>query len=340
MTGSRRAAAVALSLCLPGLGLAAEHVSLAVGVATSPVRVDGVLDEPAWAEAPVASAFRLMSPREGEAPDESTTVRVLRDGDRLVFGIWCQARRKPHASLTARDNVLDGDHVAIHVDTDGDGQRAYIFGVNPYGVQADGILAGDPDFKWDGVWDSATHRGDGEWTAEIEVPFRILRISAHGRPWRIWVRREITSWNEVSTWPAYKVGEAGPIMLQAADLLGLDDVRGGREVSFEPYVYASGTGTRDLLDGGGTSAWSNDSQREAGADLQLGVTRSLVLNATYNPDFSQIEADVLQIDVNRRFPLIYPEKRPFFLENSGFFVTPENLFFSRRIIDPDYLKDA
>ena len=336
MTGSRPAAAVALSLCLPGLGLAAEHVSLAVGVATSPVRVDGVLDEPAWAEAPVASAFRLMSPREGEAPDESTTVRVLRDGDRLVFGIWCQARRKPHASLTARDNVLDGDHVAIHVDTDGDGQRAYIFGVNPYGVQVDGILAGDPDVKWDGVWDSATKRGSGEWTAELSVPFRILRISAHGRPWRIWVRREITSWNEVSTWPAYKVGETGPIMLQAADLLGLDDVRGGREVSFEPYVYASGTGTRDLQDGGGTSAWSNDSQREAGADLQLGVTRSLVLNATYNPDFSQIEADQLQIDVNRRFPLIYPEKRPFFLEGADHFLSLMDLVLTRRMADPDW----
>ena len=336
MTGSRPAAAVALSLCLPGLGLAAEHVSLAVGVATSPVRVDGVLDEPAWAEAPVASAFRLMSPREGEAPDESTTVRVLRDGDRLVFGIWCQARRKPHASLTARDNVLDGDHVAIHVDTDGDGQRAYIFGVNPYGVQADGILAGDPDFKWDGVWDSATHRGDGEWTAEIEVPFRILRISAHGRPWRIWVRREITSWNEVSTWPPYRVGEPGPIMLQAADLEGLEGARGGRELSIEPYVYGATTGTRDLLDAGGTTGWSDETQKEAGGDLQLGVTRSLVLNATYNPDFSQIEADQLQIDVNRRFPLIYPEKRPFFLEGADHFLSLMDLVLTRRMADPDW----
>src|SRR5215471_5708341 len=184
MAAPRRALVLVLMLCLPGSGLAAERAALAVAVAAGPVRVDGVLDEPAWATAPVAGAFLLMSPREGQAPDESTTVRVLRDGDRLVFGIWCQAKRKPHASLTARDNVLDGDHVAIHVDTDGDGQRAYIFGVNPYGVQVDGILAGDPDFKWDGVWDSATRCGDGEWTAELSVPFRILRISAHGRPWR------------------------------------------------------------------------------------------------------------------------------------------------------------
>jgi len=205
--------ALFLSLCLPCVALAGERPSLAVHDITGPVRIDGVLDEPAWSQAPVAGAFLLMTPREGDTPDESTTVRALRDGDRLVFGIWCQARRKPHAGLTARDNVLDGDHISLHLDTDGDGQRAYIFGVNPYGVQVDGILAGDPDFKWDGVWDSATKRGDGEWTAEIEVPFRILRISAQGRPWRIWVRREITSWNEVATWPPYKVGETGPIMV-------------------------------------------------------------------------------------------------------------------------------
>ena len=336
MAAPRRALVLILMMCLPGSSGAAERPSLAVFETAGPIRIDGVLDEPAWAAAPRADAFVLMTPREGETPDESTTVRVLRDGGRLVFGIWCQAKRKPHAGLTARDDVLDGDHVAIHVDTDGDGQRAYIFGVNPYGVQVDGILAGDPDMKWDGVWDSATHRGEGEWTAEIEVPFRILRISAHGRPWRVWVRREITSWNEVATWPAYKVGETGPIMLQAADLEGLDGARGGRELSFEPYVFASGTGTRDLLDAGGASAWSNDSQREAGADLQLGVTRSLVLNATYNPDFSQIEADRLQIDVNRRFPLIYPEKRPFFLEGADRFLSLMDLVLTRRMADPDW----
>jgi len=336
MTGLRRAAAVALSLCLPATGLAAERGALAVGVASSPMRLDGALDEPAWAAAPVAGEFQLMTPREGEAPDESTTVRVLRDGDRLVIGIWCQAKRKPHASLTARDGVLDGDHISVHVDTDGDGQRAYIFGVNPYGVQVDGILTADPDFKWDGVWDSATRRGDAEWTAELSVPFRILRISARGRPWRIWVRRELTAWNEVATWPLYRVGEPGPIMLQGADLDGLDGARGGRELSLEPYVFGARLDTRELLDTGGTGAWDDEPQQEAGGDLQLGVTRSLVLNATYNPDFSQIEADALQIDVNRRFPLIFPEKRPFFLEGADHFLSLMDLVLTRRMADPDW----
>ena len=184
--------------------------ALATQRTDAPVRIDGVLDEAAWVGAPETQGFTLIGPREGQAPDESTTVRVLQDGDRVVFGIWCQAKRAPHAGLAPRDQITDGDHLSLHLDTDGDGSRAYIFGVNPYGVQLDGILTGGPDFKWDGVWDAAAHRGNGEWTAEISVPFRIMRISAAGRPWRLWVRREITAWNEVSSWPLYRTGTPGP----------------------------------------------------------------------------------------------------------------------------------
>jgi len=261
-------------------------------------------------------------------------VRVLRDGDRVVFGIWCQAKRRPHAGLVPRDQVLDGDHISLHLDTDGDGQRAYIFGVNPYGVELDGILTAEPDFKWDGVWEAAARRGAGEWSAEIAVPFRILRISAHGRPWRLWVRREIRAWNEVSSWPLYRVGVPGPIMLQAADLGGLDGARGGRELTLEPYVFGASLGERALTAGGGASAWSEQDSREAGVDVQAAITPSLVLNGTYNPDFSQIEADELVIDVNRRFPIIYPEKRPFFLEGADHFQSLMDLVLTRRMADP------
>ncbi len=321
------------SLLLPALVWAADRPTLAVTRASGALHIDGVLDEPAWAGASEATGFQLMSPREGEAPSESTSVRVLREGDRLVFAIRCGARRKPHAGLAARDGVLDGDHLSLHLDTDGDGQRAYIFGVNPYGVQLDGILTGDPDFKWDGVWDAAAHRSAGEWTAEIAVPFRILRISAAGRPWRIWVRRESSAWNEVSTWPLYRVGTPGPVMLQAADLTGLDDARGGRELTVEPYVFGARTGARPL-GFGGPGEWSDDDTQEIGADVQAAITPSLVMNATINPDFSQIESDALQIEVNRRFPLRFPEKRPFFLEGADHFQSLMDLVETRRIADP------
>lgn len=327
----------AVFLATPPAALALDRPSVAVARIGGALKIDGTLDEPAWASAPVIAGFRLMTPREDQAPDESTAVRVLVDDQRIVFGIWCSARRPLRASLTPRDQITDGDHITIHIDTDGDGQRAYIFGVNPFGVELDGILTDDPDFKWDAVWDAAARREAGAWTAEIAVPFRAMRFPAHAtRPWRLWMRREITAWNEVGTWPLYRAGEAGRVMLQAGDLTGLEGVHGGGALTIEPYVFGSVSGVRDVLPGGDLSEWSSDHQHEEGVDVQSGVTSSLALNATYNPDFSQIEADALQINLNRRFPLQFPEKRPFFLEGGENFKTPLDLIYTRRMADPHW----
>jgi len=314
----------------------APRATAAAVESAAPLKIDGALDEPAWRSAPEIAAFQLMAPREGQAPDESTSVRVLVDGDRVVFGIWCEARRPLRASLAPRDEITDGDHIAVHLDPEGDGQRAYIFGINPYSVELDGILTEDPDFKWDAVWDGAARVEDGAWTAEIAVPFKVMRFPPHGaRPWRVWIRREITAWNEVAVWPLYRFSEAGRIMLQAADLTGLESVSGGRDVRVEPYVFGSAEGARDYVQPGGFTPWSDDRHREAGLDLQTALTSALALNATWNPDFSQIEADALQIDLNQRFPLQYPEKRPFFLEGGEAFATPLEMVYTRRMSDPD-----
>lgn len=326
----RIALALVLLLAAPAPArAAATRPSLAAARTDAPLRIDGALDEPAWASAPVANDFRLLFAREGQAPTESTEVRVLVEHDRVVFGLVCHESHRPAASLAPRDKITDGDHVSVHLDTDGDGQRAYIFGVNPWGVQLDGTLTDDPDFQWDGVWDSGVRRAADRWTAEIAVPFRSLRFGAGGaRPWRLWVRRECTQRNEVSSWPLYREGETGAIMLQAADLTGLAGARSGHAAYLEPY----GSLALDQARAGG--GWTSDHHREAGLDAQAALTSTLTLNATLNPDFSQIESDALLIEANQRFPLQYPEKRPFFLEGGEVFATPLDLVYTRRMAAP------
>jgi hypothetical protein len=308
--------------------------------AADPIRLDGVLHEADWERAPPITAFRLIDVREGEMPSESTDVRVLFNDTHVYFGIRC-ANRNPgpvRASLAPRDQILEDDHIAIHLDTYRDFRRAYIFGVNPYGVQLDGILDGDaPDFSWDAVWDAETSLDQEGWTAEVAVPLRTLRFPAQGPGvWGLWFRRQITKNDEVCSWPLYRAGVAGDIMLQAGDLEGLAGLEGGGRVELQPYAASSRVEVRGLSPGGGVGSWSDQTDTDFGADLRYGVTSTLTANLTANPDYSQVEADALQIDVNQRFPLFFPEKRPFFLEGAEVFSTLYRLVYTRRIADPVY----
>lgn len=306
----------------------AEHI-------TGPIRVDGVFDEPDWGRASPATDFFAIYAREGQAPSESTSVRVLFDERRIVIALWCGSVLPPRANVTPRDQGLDGDHISVHLDPWGDGRRAYIIAVNPYGVQIDGVLTEEPDFQWDGVWHAETKRVDGAWTAEIEVPFATLRYPVKsGAPWRLWVRRENTARNEVSSWPLWRQGESGSAMLQAGEIAGLAAPTGVPRGTIEPYVFAASSGERAF--GGAKAPWTNSNHSEFGVDVVAPVTSELTLTATVHPDFSQIEADALLLDLNRRYPLSYDEKRPFFLEGAEIFQTPLSLVYTRRMSDPHW----
>ena len=316
---------------------ALERVQVAATRASGSIRIDGRLDEPDWARATPLTAFRLIFVREGEAPSESTDVRVLFDDRRIYFGIRCGAhgRGSLRASLAPRDQILDDDFIAIHLDTYRDLHRAYMFGVNPYGVQIDGILdAGDVSLDWDGVWDAEATRDSTGWTAEMAIPLRTLRFPDRGPGvWGLWMRRQITRADEVCSFPLWRQAEQGDIMLQGADLSGLAGLRGGRRVEFEPYVASLTSSVRDVAGGG---RWSSTRDNEGGGDVKLTISSTMVANATLNPDYSQVEADALQFDVNQRYPLFYPEKRPFFLEGAETFTTPIDLVYTRRMANPAY----
>ena len=322
----------------PARSTADDRPHVRAARAAAGVRVDGALDEADWARAEPIADFRLINLREGQTPAESTEVRVLFDVTRIYFGIRCDnaGPGAVRASLAPHDDILDGDHISIHLDTYRDRRRAYIFGVNPYGVQLDGILdGGEPDFSWDGIWEAEARRGERGWTAEIAIPLRTLRFpSGGGGAWGIWVRREITKADEVCSWPLYRLSVQGAIMLQAADLEGLDGLTPGGRLEIRPYAASTWFGERTPDAGGALSDWSDHSDGDVGLDLKAAVTTTLAADLTVNPDFSQIEADALQIDVNQRFPLFFPEKRPFFLEGAEAFNMPYRLVYTRRMANP------
>lgn len=330
------------SLPAPPLARAAERLVTSATRASGPIHPDGVLEEPDWVRAVPIRDFKLSLVREGEAPTESTEVRILFDEHAIYFGVRVIYRTgdRVHASLTPRDQITDADHIAMHLDTYRDRHRAYIFGINPYGVQLDGILNGlEPDFSWDGVWDSAARRDAQGWTGEMAIPFRTLSFPAgDSSAWGLWIRHQFTGRNEIATWPLYRNADQGDVMRQAGDLIGLALPHRSGRLAIEPYAAAAASGARDAgaIAAGAPAPWTNESDQNVGGDLQYRITSTLVANATVNPDYSQVEADALQIDVNQRFPLFFAEKRPFFLEAAETFTTPINLVYTRRMANPDF----
>ncbi len=338
---------VAPSRAVAQQGTNADPVASA-GRATTPIRLDGRLDEAAWADAPVLSGFVQREPREGTPVSERTEVRLLIDDDALYIGAWL-FDVSPLAIVPGenrRDADLDdADAFVILLDTYRDRQNGFVFGTTPSGIEYDGQVTregqgsltpgvrqqrgsgGGFNKNWDGSWSVATSRDDAGWYAEFRIPFSTLRYGQGGpQRWGLNLSRRIRRRNEESFWAPiprqfdlYRVSLAGTLELERAPA--------NLPLTITPF--ATGTTRRDYL----TSS-DFDGDVEVGADAKIGLTPSLTLDLTYNTDFAQVEVDDEQINLTR-FPLFFPEKRPFFLENAGTFSvgTPQDveLFFSRRI---------
>ncbi len=307
------------------------------------VRVDGVLDDEAWRSAVEIPLRWEWTPGDMTEPPVRTVCRVTFDADRLFIG--CKAYDdKPEeirAHLMDRDDtgrlVLD-DHLNILIDPFNDQRRAFQFRINPHGVQADAILStaeGFEDFSWDAVWASAGHLDPDGYSVEMGIPFRSLRFpeTSEAMTWGFLFER---------SWPRnvrHRM-QANPfdrnnscLLCQANKVTGFRDITPGKNVEAVPAVTSRKTDTRSNFPSG--PLVGGDVEGSFGADLRWSVTPNLAVNVTGNPDFSQIEADVAQLDVNTRFALFFPEKRPFFLEGADFFNTPINAVFTRTVADPD-----
>jgi hypothetical protein len=307
------------------------------------ISVDGRLDESEWGSAAVLTGFTQYTPVEGVAASQRTEVRVFYAADAIYFGIHAYDD-DPDGILvhyTERDRSSFGDDwVRIMLDTFDDQRQAYAFFVNPYGIQTDGMWQesirpmGSPtgpkvDFNPDFIWDSMGRVVDDGWIAEIRIPYVSLRFPRTStQDWGLQIARGVTRSDFKSSWAPLTL-EVSSVLAQSGRLVGLHDIRPKRLVEINPVATGKLEGAQ--RDG----AFRRGSvEPQIGGNARVGITPNLVLNATVNPDFSQVEADVDQIQVNERFALFFPEKRPFFLEGSEIYRTTQRLVHTRRIVDP------
>jgi len=321
---------------------ARRSVALAQRVTKSPT-IDGLLDEAMWEQATVLTDFVQAEPLEGQPASERTEVRLLYDDVSIFVGVRLLDADPSQIVVTdtRRDAALnDQDSFQIIFDTFRDRQNGFVFGTNAAGVQYDGQVRnqGNPSTSWDGSWEVRTQPGQNEWTAEFRIPLRTLRYGPPPQVWGVNFMRNIQRRRERTYWAPMPQQFNLARLSSAGELRGLD-VEAPRNFKVLPYAVSSAN--RDFTPGSET-----DLDRNFGVDAKIGVTGSLNLDLTYNTDFAQVEVDTQQINLTR-FNLRFPEKRPFFLENSGLFTVGAaarggggagdlDLFFSRRIgLDED-----
>jgi len=297
---------------------------------SSPPVIDGRLDDDAWKNALATTAFTQKVPREGAPASERTNMRVLYDDDAVYVAFDCEQRSVPvEARLTRRDRQVESDSVTFTLDTRRDGKSAFEFYVNAAGVLADAIRFNDTDYStdFDEVWDARTEvRKDG-WSAEIRIPMRILRFdSLPIQSWGMQARRYISDKQETEEW-AFIPRTAGGEVSHYGKLDGLEWLSARAPFEIRPFVLGR-IRSRDATDT--QIAHGVDAMGSGGVDLKWHPSQALTLDATFNPDFGQVEADQIVLNLTT-FETYYPEKRPFFLEGIDAFATPGQLVYTRRI---------
>ncbi len=353
--------AYVLSTVLLALAASAQHSAaqeswnrFQIEAAMTPQRLvmDGVLDDVGWASAKVVSTFVQQEPNEGAPATERTEIRVLYDAETLYIGVraFDNSGLPPRVTEMRRDSdrILDEDNIQIILDTFKDARSAYMFVTNPLGAKLDqqifnegegaggggfGFATSNINRDWDGVWHVAAQTVPDGWVAEIAIPMVTLRFpDAPVQSWGLNIMRNQSRKNEQDFWAPVAKAYSITRVSQAGTLSGMSALNRGLDLRVTPY--ATGGATRILDQGIESDAFDP----EVGIDVKFGVTAGLNLDVTINTDFAQAEVDDEQVNLTR-FPLFFPEKRDFFLENSGTFTvgsaTPFNrivdLFFSRRI---------
>lgn len=312
-------------------GRLSEHPSVeAFRLEGQTIVLDGRLDDAAWESGRAARGFRTWDPIRGELPSEETAFEVAYDEEAIYFGVACYEKDPSRiaSQLCRRDNMSDSDIVSIYLDTYHDHSTGYNFRVNPAGSKLDLYVFddGQMDTNWDAVWDVATSSDMHGWYAEFRIPFSAVRYRpADEMTWGLQVYRYMHRRGEDTAWVTWDRETRG-FVSRFGELRGLRGIPAARQLELLPYAVARATDPSAPAADDGLRAGGN-----FGLDLKYGVTTDLTLNATFQPDFGQVEADPALLNLSP-FETYYDEKRPFFIEGSRFFAHPDfEVFYSRRV---------
>jgi hypothetical protein len=315
-----------------------------------PPVIDGKLDDEAWKSAAVLKDFYQVQPGDNIAPSKPTEVLIGYDSTNIYIGFHAyDDPERVRVTVPKRDQILNDDYVGVLLDTYDDQRKAYALYFNPLGVQQDGILTESQgiDYNPDFLMESKGLITTDGYTLEVAIPFKSLRYKT-GKEllWGVHAYRHIKRFNdEESSWMPRSRERSGTLN-QEGHIVGFEGIWHGRTLELIPSLTISETGNRlrtrtiaflqsnpSFLDPG--RFLNEPVKADPGLTAKFGITPNMTLDLALNPDFAQIEADALVVRANQRFPIFYPEKRPFFLEGVDIFQTLINTVNTRTIVDPD-----
>ncbi|TGE78100.1 hypothetical protein C7Y70_17165 [Pseudoalteromonas sp. KS88] len=304
--------------------------------------VDGKLDEPSWKQARKIVIDNVTWPYENTKSPVNTNVYVYENGETLFIGFDAQDSNPEdiRAFYRDRDAAWDDDLVGLKIDSYNNSQLAYQFFINPLGVQQDSIeneLTKSESSSWDGIWDSVGIIHENGYTVEVAIPLRVLNFddSIANKTMAMEFLRFLPR-SERLRISSMQIDHGNNCWIcQMPSYIGFEQAKQGNNVAVIPSVVTGKSENRDI-DATEVGEWQADQNTEVSLDVKWGITPDITLNATINPDFSQVEADVAQLSVNNNFSLFFPEKRAFFLDNADYFASTLNLIHTRNIAEPDY----
>lgn len=283
--------------------------------------------------------FIQNQPRDGEPATEKTEVWMGHTKTTLYFVFICFDAHPGNirGHLARRENILTDDNVSVVLDPFQDRRKGVEFAVNPAGVQADAAWSesNEPDWSYDQVWDSEGSVTGQGWMALLAIPFRSIRFRQAVSDWGVVFSRNFPRNSEVDYWPRVATNVSG-VLSQEGTLHGLEGLTGSHNLQVNPYVLGQNERTLNNLDPINPSFSSRHLEGTVGGEVKAILRDSVVFDGTINPDFSTVESDQPQFTVNQRYPVFFPELRPFFLENANFFSTPIQLVYTRNIVHPEY----